>query len=63
VKGLAGQITRGMPQGGLLRARLNEVRSVADFGRLLDEYRTAVRVAAPWPAHSRATETLALTPA
>ena len=63
VKGLAGQITRGMPQGGLLRARLNEVRSVADFGRLLDEYRTAVRVAAPWPAHSRATEPLALTPA
>jgi len=42
MKGLAGQITKGMPRGGLLRTRLNDVHSVADFRRLMEEYRATV---------------------
>ncbi len=42
MKGLAGQITRGLPQGGLLRTRLNEIDSVADFRRLVAAYRSTV---------------------
>ncbi len=47
MKGLAGQITKGMPHGGLLRTRLNEVHSAADFQMLVEEYRCA---ALPVPA-------------
>ncbi len=42
IKGLAGQITKGMPQGATLRLRLNDVRSRADFLALLGDYRAAV---------------------
>jgi len=42
IKGLAGHITKGMPQGAALRLRLNDVRSHADFLALLGEYRSAV---------------------
>jgi nifR3 family TIM-barrel protein len=45
MKGLAGQITRGMPQGGLLRTRLNEVHSVAEFRQLVEAYRSTVLAA------------------
>ncbi len=63
MKGLAGQITRGMPQGGLLRTRLNEVHSVADFRRLVEEYRSALLPSNAPPQASLAEEPLALTPA
>jgi tRNA-dihydrouridine synthase B len=46
MKGLAGQITKGMPRGALLRNRLNEVRSLEDFHRLVDEYRAELTAAA-----------------
>lgn len=46
MKGLAGQITRGMPRGALLRNRLNEVRSLEDFHRLVAEYRAELLSAA-----------------
>jgi nifR3 family TIM-barrel protein len=62
VKGLAGQITRGMPQGGVLRARLNEVRSAADFRRLLEDYRRVVAADGPRPERPRAAEPFALAP-
>ena len=42
IKGLAGHITKGMPQGASLRLRLNDVRSHADFLALLRDYRSAV---------------------
>ncbi|HEY7678678.1 MAG TPA: tRNA dihydrouridine synthase DusB [Candidatus Methylomirabilis sp.] len=42
IKGLAGHITKGMPQGASLRLRLNDVRSHADFLALLCDYRSAV---------------------
>lgn len=41
-KGLVGQITKGMPQGALLRNRLNEVKSLDDFTRLVGDYQAAV---------------------
>ena len=47
IKGLAGHITRGMPQGAALRVRLNDVRSQADFLALLHDYRSAVLPACP----------------
>jgi nifR3 family TIM-barrel protein len=46
MKGLAGQITRGMPRGNLLRNRLNEVHSLADFHRLVADYRAELNTAA-----------------
>jgi len=42
IKGLAGHITKGMPQGASLRVRLNDVRSPADFLALLRAYRSTV---------------------
>ncbi len=41
-KGLAGQLTKGMERGALLRNRLNEVRGVDDFRRLVAEYEATV---------------------
>jgi len=42
VKGLAAHISQGMPQGGMFRVRLNDVRTGADFEQLLEDYRAAV---------------------
>ncbi len=63
MKGLAGQITKGMPQGGALRTRLSEVRTVADFRRLVEDYRSTVLPARAPGAAPPAPEALAAAPA
>jgi nifR3 family TIM-barrel protein len=44
MKGLTGQITKGMPEGGLLRGRLNDLRTVAEFRRAVAAYRASLVV-------------------